>query len=141
MAPEVIQGRGYDSKADIWSFGMAMIELLTGNPPLSTGSEADAIKQLSTSQNLPKLHGRFSKETIQFVNQCLFIDPKSRPGAFELLKSKFFRGVRTNVSKSPLLGLTKKYSDSQRHELRESPNTLKTGEEFSNPWDFNDSIQ
>lgn len=45
MAPEVLLAEDYDSKADIWSFGVIMYQLLTGKYP----READSLSQLKAS--------------------------------------------------------------------------------------------
>lgn len=70
MAPEVIKQNGYNTKADIWSFGIAMIELLTGNPPLAHLGPSSAVDIISKSRYIPKLEGNFSQEAKTFVNQC-----------------------------------------------------------------------
>lgn len=33
MAPEVIRGKEYSDKADVWSLGVMLLELLFGKPP------------------------------------------------------------------------------------------------------------
>ncbi|KAF9015020.1 kinase-like domain-containing protein [Cyathus striatus] len=51
MAPEIIQGKQYDSSADIWSFGITALELTQGRPPRSRESPQNVL--LRTIQEEP----------------------------------------------------------------------------------------
>ena len=75
MAPEVIRHSPYDYKADIWSLGITIYELATGNPPLS---EKDPIQALFLISKSPpaKLEGsQYSKALKEFVSLCLHDNP------------------------------------------------------------------
>ena len=41
MAPEVLDKKDYNHKADIWSFGVSIFELLTGKLPFNAISKKD----------------------------------------------------------------------------------------------------
>lgn len=139
MAPEVLSKQVYDSKADIWSFGIAMIELLTGNPPYHFLDAKQVILMLTKDNAaLPRLEGPFSKATLEFVNQCLRPDPESRPSSFDLLKSRYFRGVKTHVAKSPLLALTKKLLEHKVEEPDDGKYRLDSPY-VGSQWDFSRS--
>lgn len=46
MAPEVLNNKVYDSKADIWSIGTCFYELLFGKPPFTASNMIDLLKNI-----------------------------------------------------------------------------------------------
>ncbi|KAJ9122547.1 hypothetical protein QFC22_001976 [Naganishia vaughanmartiniae] len=100
MAPEVIsKGRLYDTKADIWSFGITVLEMAYGEPPMSGQSAQSVFSAMNKGFEPPKLEGGdWSREMADFVTTCLQEDPESRPTAEELSKLKFIK----SHAKTPL---------------------------------------
>nr|ODN87066.1 STE/STE20/YSK protein kinase [Cryptococcus depauperatus CBS 7841] len=101
MAPEVVtEGRLYDSKADIWSLGITLLEMAYGEPPLSGQPAARAVMLLGDKRmRAPRLEGdHWSKEMRDFVVGCLNEEPADRLSAEELSRSKWIK----QQSKTPL---------------------------------------
>jgi protein-serine/threonine kinase len=96
MAPEVItEGATYNSKADIWSAGITIYEMATGNPPYS---DKDALRamQFITQHEPPRLEGRqYGPLLKEMIAICLEEKQDLRPSAEELLKSKFIKASKT----------------------------------------------
>ncbi|RKP00183.1 hypothetical protein CXG81DRAFT_6744, partial [Caulochytrium protostelioides] len=93
MPPEIIQRSHYDTKADIWSLGITMIELAKGNPPFADQDPRRAIFLIPRSPPARLEEKLFSPALREFVALCLQTNPDLRPTAEELLKTKLVRGA------------------------------------------------
>ena len=78
MAPEILTYKRYDSKADLWSVGIILFEMLSGKTPYNSKS----IYQLVTDiQNVPIKLPEFvsiSPECLELINLLLQVDPACR---------------------------------------------------------------
>lgn len=83
MAVEVVKGKGYSAKVDIWSLGCLVLEMLTGHPPWH-GVQGSIIYLLGTG-NAPPVPEWLSPLSRALISKCFTIDPEKRPTASELL--------------------------------------------------------
>lgn len=92
MAPELIRGRKYDSKVDIWSLGILIMEMAEGDPPLMELPMLKALVEIS-KKGVPPLKEpeRFSEQFRDFLGKCLNMKPGSRPTSHELIQVIIFR--------------------------------------------------
>ncbi|KAG2455174.1 hypothetical protein HYH02_000990 [Chlamydomonas schloesseri] len=109
MAPEVMeQTMGYDFSADIWSFGITLLEMCHGHAPFAKFPPMKVL--LMTLQNpAPTLEDKgkrhFSKALKDLVARCLQKEVDKRPTAAQLLEHKFFKIARdSKYLKETLVG-------------------------------------
>uniref|UniRef100_A0A8D0A107 Mitogen-activated protein kinase kinase kinase 3 n=1 Tax=Sander lucioperca TaxID=283035 RepID=A0A8D0A107_SANLU len=88
MSPEVISGEGYGRKADVWSLGCTVVEMLTEKPPWAEYEAMAAIFKIATQPTNPLLPSHTSDQARDFIS-CIFVEAKHRPSAEELLRHPF----------------------------------------------------
>ncbi|XP_056122959.1 mitogen-activated protein kinase kinase kinase 2 [Rhinichthys klamathensis goyatoka] len=88
MSPEVISGEGYGRKADIWSIGCTVVEMLTQRPPWAEYEAMAAIFKIATQPTNPTLPAHVSDHCRDFLKR-IFVESKQRPAAEDLLRHTF----------------------------------------------------
>lgn len=94
MAPEVMLGDLYDHKADVWSLGTVLFQVLTGEYPF-IGRDFDDLKRniQQGKYRVPK-HISLSPYCIDFLNCCLRFESEKRKSFDELLRHPFLLGIK-----------------------------------------------
>lgn len=145
MAPEVImEGTSYDVKADIWSLGITIYEIATGNPPYCD-KEAMRAMQLITKSKPPRLDGlQYTPLLKEIIALCLDENPTERLSADDLLKTKFIK-YHKNSPTSLLKELISRYllwreKKSSRESIIMNVEDEQEESEIEVKWDF-DSLR
>jgi mitogen-activated protein kinase kinase kinase len=93
MAPEVVKQTSYTRKADIWSLGCLVVEMMTGEHPFPDCSQLQAIFKIGGGKASPTIPDHASEDAKQFLNQTFELDHNLRPNADELMMSSFLTPI------------------------------------------------
>ncbi|KAI6250729.1 Serine/threonine-protein kinase STE11 [Erysiphe necator] len=93
MAPEVVKQTSYTRKADIWSLGCLIVEMMTGKHPFPDCSQLQAIFKIGGAKASPAIPSHASSEAQTFLKQAFEIEHTKRPSAEELLFSPFLNRI------------------------------------------------
>lgn len=78
MAPEILNGKSYSNKVDMWSFGVSLFEALIGVTPFG-GSDKDDLRN-NVNNGIIRFppHLKLSNNCLDFISKCLKTDPRKR---------------------------------------------------------------
>lgn len=101
MAPEVVKQTAYTRKADIWSLGCLIVEMMTGSHPHPNCTQLQAIFKIGGSgEARPDIPATASKEVRIFLERTFEIEHEKRPTADDLLTFAFVEDKRADVKAS-----------------------------------------
>ncbi|KAI9291339.1 Pkinase-domain-containing protein [Neoconidiobolus thromboides FSU 785] len=92
MAPEVVKQTHYTRKADIWSLGCLVIEMLSGNHPFPNSTQVEAIFKIG-SYSAPDLPQGISEVAAEFLAASLQPKHENRPSSSALISHPFVTDV------------------------------------------------
>eukprot|EP00924_Labyrinthula_sp_SR-Ha-C_P009325 augustus_masked-scaffold_2-processed-gene-20.41-mRNA-1 protein AED:0.08 eAED:0.08 QI:0/-1/0/1/-1/1/1/0/477 len=97
MAPEVIRRKEYDTKVDIWSVGITVIEMCEKEPPYFDEEPMRALLMITTYEPAALLAPEeWSPELNAMLARCMVKDPQERSSAKQLLKDIYFQKFATS---------------------------------------------
>ncbi|XP_034202883.1 serine/threonine-protein kinase ATG1a isoform X2 [Prunus dulcis] len=94
MAPEIIQNHKYDAKADLWSVGAILFQLVTGKPPFDGNCQLQLFQNILTSTGLRFPQGALEELHADCVDLCRSLlrqNPVERLSFTEFFNHKFLR--------------------------------------------------
>lgn len=94
VAPEILEGTPYDTKADMWSLGVIVYILLGGYPPFIEQNQRELFRKIRKGQY--EFHeeywGQVSSEAKDLISSLLTVNPSQRLSAEESLTNIWICG-------------------------------------------------
>ncbi|XP_048233648.1 serine/threonine-protein kinase ATG1a isoform X2 [Ricinus communis] len=100
MAPEIIQNQKYDAKADLWSVGAILFQLVTGKPPFDGNSQYQLFQNILTSTELRFPQGALEElhpDCLDLCRSLLRQNPVERLTFKEFFNHKFLGEPRLEM--------------------------------------------
>lgn len=104
VAPEILLKNGYDSQADMWSVGVIIYSLLSGNLPFVGARHLDLFKAIISGKFTfdDEIWKDVSKEAKDLVRNLLVVDPAKRFTASDAINSAWIMKDRRDLRQMTL---------------------------------------
>jgi len=107
LAPEMLRGRPYDARVDVWSAGVIVYVLLGGYPPFYAENQNDLFQVIMKGeyQFFHEDWQHISEDAKNLIRKMLVTSPAKRATAEELLREPWLRAPESRLSDANL-GMT-----------------------------------
>ena len=97
MAPEILKYRKYDAKADLWSVGAILFEMVVGKVPFTGQNQVQLLHNIERSDaRIPtRIAETLSPECVALLRSLLRRDPRERLGFDAFFNHPFFISSRS----------------------------------------------
>ena len=85
FSPEIVQGKDYDYKTDIWDLGIILYELTQLKHPFNCESMEQLNKDITEGKIIPLRKTNYTQELIDLIYKLLKVEPKDRLDINELV--------------------------------------------------------
>ncbi|XP_057454939.1 serine/threonine-protein kinase ATG1a isoform X2 [Lotus japonicus] len=107
MAPEIIDSQKYDAKADLWSVGAILYQLVIGRPPFDGNSQLQLFQNILASTELrfpPEALEELHSDCLNLCRSLLRRNPEERLTFKDFFNHNFLREPRSvvNIEQSQL---------------------------------------
>ena len=123
FSPEIINGKPYDSKSDIWSLGVLLYEMMTFKMPFNANSLPMLSVKIMRGQYIPP-PTIYTKDLRELVTKCLTVEPKNRPSIQEILRMPIIQNrirsflTENQYNKEFNKTITKKYKEKEKNIIK-----------------------
>ncbi|KAL1959715.1 hypothetical protein VTO42DRAFT_1301 [Malbranchea cinnamomea] len=94
MAPEILRYEKYDAKADLWSVGTVLYEMLVGKPPFRAGNHVELLRRIEKADDKIAFPSELevSRPMKQLIRALLKRNPVERMNFRDFFESSVVRG-------------------------------------------------
>ncbi|KAL0589885.1 hypothetical protein ABG067_002110 [Albugo candida] len=124
MAPEILKFQKYDAKADLWSIGTILYEVLVGRPPFGGANHVQLLANIERTELRFPPSAAFSEPCIDLLKGLLQRSPLTRTGFEEFFQHPFVNLVVEGDSTNDYdLGIKENATESRDVTLHSLPVT------------------